>query len=521
MPSYIFKKNSYINAEEFINSFSPTSTATGYVFLAKNTEWGNESIPDDIDDSTENEKNVWNNMYFAKKITVQDVKFVAPKIDWTANTKYRQYDDRSAKIDLWSANTSQNLQPIYVMNSENNVYKCICNNVGSISTVEPTGKDLNANGNISTGDGYLWKYMYNIRASNKFLTQQWMPAPTNSNELEYSTSSLTAVDGELVKIAMTNNGSGYTNQNVFVSSFSSGCTTLTVLNTGTSNVFNIATNTTISGTGIISGSYIQTVDTSNSRIIISLPTNTSGGTTNAANVLFVQTRAVVEGDGTGALAQVNLSGNTVGKITVTNYGRNYSNALVRIYGTGSDAAARVVLPPKYGHSYNPAKEIGATNVMIATRIGEIDSTEGGILSSNTSFRQYGLLKDPHKYGELVPANNAVSNTTISQTTDVNLVSGDVFNLNEFVYQGSISSPTFSGFVHDQDTNTVRLTNVKGTSSVGVVLKGSETNLTGRIVISKIDPDLEPYTGDVLFVDNIVKIDRTEGQAENIKFVIKF
>jgi len=165
--------------------------------------------------------------------------------------------------------------------------------------------------------------------------------------------------------------------------------------------------------------------------------------------------------------------------------------------------------------------LGGSNVMISMRVGEVDATEGGVISTDTSFRQYGLLRDPYKYGQTSQANNTTSNTVISQTTNISLIAGSLYNLNEFVYQGVSSDPTFSGYVHAQTSNEIRLIKVKGTIAIGSPLKGTATNPTGRTVVTAVSPEFEPFTGDVLYVENITKTQRTEGQAESLKFVIRF
>ena len=161
--------------------------------------------------------------------------------------------------------------------------------------------------------------------------------------------------------------------------------------------------------------------------------------------------------------------------------------------------------------------------MVAMRIGEVDSTENGIISTDTTFRQYGLLRDPYKYGQTSSANSSSSNTVFSQTTDITLIAGSNYNLNEFVYQGaSVDTSTFSGYVNAYTTNVVRLTRTKGTVSLGgVSLKGTETNPVGRTVVSIKNPEFQPGTGDILYEENIVNVQRTDGQAESLKFVIRF
>ena len=159
--------------------------------------------------------------------------------------------------------------------------------------------------------------------------------------------------------------------------------------------------------------------------------------------------------------------------------------------------------------------------MIVSKIGEIDSTEGGIISANTSIRQYGLLRNPHKYNQDEPISYANANSVISQTTELTLIAGNEYNETELVYQGSLSNPSFSGFVNDQTPNEIYLTGVRGTVSLGTVLKGTSTNPTGRTVLNIQNPEFEPATGDVLYGENIIPIDREIGQSENIRFVVKF
>jgi hypothetical protein len=123
-----------------------------------------------------------------------------------------------------------------------------------------------------------------------------------------------------------------------------------------------------------------------------------------------------------------LSGNTIEKITLTTYGTNYTSANIVIYGTGTGASARAILSPKFGHGYNAAKQLGASNVMVAVRLGEIDSTEGGLISTDTTFRQYGLMRDPYKYGSNTVVSSTNANTVISQTTDLTIISGSNYEL---------------------------------------------------------------------------------------------
>jgi hypothetical protein len=518
--SYTSKKIRVAAANQFLKSFEPGAESdVNYVFIARHIPWPAEPSPELAKDTTYTEKDIWNSLIAAKKITSNDVELVIPRREWSANVYYRQFDDTITLDDLLTANASQNLYPIYVMNSERNVYKCLSNGASSLASEEPLGQNLGNNGNIVTSDGYVWKYLYNIDVGNVFLSNNWIPAPSSTEDLEYDGSPLTTVDGEITTIVVEDPGLGYVNSNVQVSPFATACTVLTV--SAAVDIPNtIFVNMGVSGNGIVSDTYITAVNPISRRINLSFSTISSGG--GSANLISISTRVVVQGDGESAFGTATLSNTAIQKITLSNYGSDYNWSNVTIYGTATGANvanARPIISPKFGHGFNSAKELGGHNVMIAVKIGEVDTTEGGILSANTSFRQYGLLKNPYKYGESAQVTYSNANTVITQTHDVTVAAGDAYSTNDFVYQGSISNPTFSAYVGTQTSNVINLTNVRGTISVGTVLRGTIT--TGRTVVSIVYPEFEPYTGDILYDENIEVVQRENGQAENIKFVVKF
>lgn len=513
MASFISKKLSFNTAEQFKELFSESNPTIGYIFIGNHLAWPDENVVPSIEDTVVQHKHIWDNIYAAKKITGNDVELVIPKNTWSANVKYRAFDDIIPQSVLLSANTEQNLFPCYIITSERNVYLCLSNNISANSTVEPTGDYNSANGFIRTADNYLWKYMYNVRPTNKFLANVWIPAPTSTSKLDYNVNPIGIIDGAIPEIIVTNAGSGYATSNINAFSFSAGTSQIHL-----ENITNVAANMSITGTGIAQLAYIQTINTTSNIVTISTSTIGSGGGT--GNVITVSTRTVISGDGFGCFAEVILNQGTIYKIKPIGYGSNYTHANVVIYGSGSNAAARTVIGPKFGHGYNPAKELGASNVMISTKIGQIDSTEGGLISTSTSFRQYGLMIEPYKYGTITPANTSTSNGVVSLTTNLTLVPGPLYELDEFVYQGSANNATFKGFVNHQTSNLVRLTKVSGTVILGGALIGANSS-TSRSVVRIDYPEFQPYSGDILYAENILKAQRAEGQAENIRFVVKF
>ena len=513
---YTSKKLSFNNAEQFKESFyEPEPATVGYVFLGNHVPYANESSPNSIVDSVSDEKSVWDNMYAAKRITGNDVELVIPRVNWTSNTKYKQYDDTISVDDLLTGNTTLNVKPMYVLTASRNVYKCLSNNASANSTVEPSGDFTTANGTISTADGYIWKYLYNVKPTNRFLTTDWIPAPISTNKLDYNVSETSPIEGEVTTIVVLNGGTGYAHPTINATAFGTGVTTITLANTT-----NVAANMIVTGTGIATGSLVTAVNAVTSVITIDTATNANGGGT-TANALSFLTRIYIQGDGASLEASANIVNSAISKVTVDVTGSGYSYANATIYGSGTGANTRVILPPKLGHGFNSAKELDATNVMVSERIGSVDSTENGLISTDTSFRQYGLLRDPYKYGNTSPVISSNAGTVISQTTNITLIAGTNFELNEFVYQGaSANSAYFYGFVNSQTANEVRLTKVRGTITVGGLLIGANSGVN-RTVVKLTNPEFQPYTGDILYAENIEKVTRADGQAENVKFVIRF
>jgi hypothetical protein len=533
--SYVSRKLKVVNTKAFRDSFKQVSPRQiAYVFLSKTSEYPDENVVTDLVDTVSQEKEIWDNMIGAKRIVPKDVEFVIPRIQWQRDVRYKQYDDKVPLEELLtiSKDGDEDVYPMYVINLEGDVYKCLCNNVNGKSQVEPIGRYTENDGFIQTetseGTCYLWKYMYNIKSTNKFLTDQWMPVPyieTNINYTDYDYNTDNLIDGSLNKIKVETSGSGYYHTTLNVETFSANSNTLIIsddIDLTTSNTINV--NMLISGTGILQNrTYITTIDPARPKtLILSQPTISSGGGNTTANLITVSTRVFIDGDGTETVTSVDLDANTSGikKINVTNAGINYTKANVIIYGSGTGATARAILPPKFGHGYNPAIEFGANNVMIVTRVGELDATEKESLPTNVTFRQYGLIVDPYKYSSNVRVTETTAPDSVRQTTDLELLSFSNFTIGEMVYQGSNTSFDFVGYVVQQDANTVKLNNVYKTPILGTLIIGSQSG-NQNLIVNYENPDLEPYAGDIVYGRNILKVQRSVSQSEEIKLVFQF
>jgi hypothetical protein len=206
MSSVFTKELSITNVESFKSSISDDKTRL-YFTYGKSTPWANESDPLQANTTVKAFNEIWNNMIGGKLITGNDIKNVIPRYDWKANTVYTAYDDT---YDILTSNSV-----FYVVTDEFNVYKCLSNNSGSISTVKPDS--VIQNNFFQTNDEYIWKYMYTISAAERlrFTTDEYIPVKTiteNDNSLQWNVQQA-AVDGSLSSIVVTNPGSGYLDVN--------------------------------------------------------------------------------------------------------------------------------------------------------------------------------------------------------------------------------------------------------------------------------------------------------------------
>ena len=182
-----------------------------YFFVGRTTEWGDEESPEDPVDSVRYASTSSRNMLFVKRIQSSDTVLMIPRINWASGTVYDQYDDKYGELDpddeVYTANSgaaSLKDAEFYVLTDDDHVYKCIFNNSNAQSTTKPTGTSTSA---IETADGYIWKFMFKVEASDetKFLTPEYIPV----RKLAGSGDPAFDVNGQIDTITITNAGSSY------------------------------------------------------------------------------------------------------------------------------------------------------------------------------------------------------------------------------------------------------------------------------------------------------------------------
>lgn len=174
MAAIITKDTRVHNAKQFVEAVGETANTTIYTFIGKPSAWANETSPDTPSDTFKSQIDIWENMTALKKVSDGDISLVIPRNAWKTGNVYYQFNDSVASNTLFDA-------PMVVINSNYQVYKCLSNNFGGASTVEPQGTGFAANNivkhDLISQDGYLWKYMYTITTPQwaKFGTSTFMP----------------------------------------------------------------------------------------------------------------------------------------------------------------------------------------------------------------------------------------------------------------------------------------------------------------------------------------------------------
>ena len=213
-----------LNAKNFVSGVQTTANSYyAWIGLPNATEissdWSDQ--PPTPKDNLDESNDYWDTMIAMKKIADADISQVVKKVTWTSGITYdmwRNDIDRdnpsqpSGSFDIYDAN-------YYVLNSDFRVYICLDNNAspennfqGGPSLDEPTFTDLGPGNLGSSGDGYIWKYLYTIKPSQavRFDTTDYIPVPdewqTNSTDLNVRDNAKTS--GQLKIIKIRNRGVG-------------------------------------------------------------------------------------------------------------------------------------------------------------------------------------------------------------------------------------------------------------------------------------------------------------------------
>ena len=497
-----------------------SSSSSYYAFLGLpnatdyQADW--DADPPAPKDSLDQSNDYWDTMLSLKKVNSGDISEVVRKVQWQSGTTYDMWrnditrtnpSQPSGAFDIYDSN-------FYVVNSEFKVYICLFNNAnpdnsfrGSPSLDEPNFTDLEPREAGSSGDGYIWKYLYSIKPNQivKFDSTNYMPVPSDW----YTNASYTAVrenastSGQIKTVTIRNRGVGLG-----------------------------PANTTYTGVPILGdGSGAECTVVINNDSKVESVTVSNGG-----------------------------SGYTFGTLDLSGGG---------IPSGTTDAVFDVIIPPPGGHGADIYRELGAYNVLVYARF-ENDTNNPDFIVGN-QFARVGLVENPTVYNsQTLLSANQVSAVYALKLVGAGYSSA-VFTPDSFVTQTVGLGSTSVGRVvsYDQVTGVLKYTqdrttagfNSDGTKNTNPVFgfeqlqftatpdtngnlniipsEGStltiDNNFTGNsITINTVTynlgqdftagisfPESQKYSGNIIYVDNRPSVTRSASQKEDVKVILQF
>ena len=508
LPSY--KKAIY---DEIIDNIS-TNTSHYYAFASNPIEVANVYAVSNDDYSTQF-KTDWQ-MIFGKKLSNNNIYPVIDKNMWTSSTIYDRYDNTSNT--LYTDNNFYVITTPSEQGGSYQVYKCIDNANGSLSTVNPSSFGTPTQPtSFTTSDNYKWRYITSISSAvyDMFSTNDYVPIYPNTS---IQTSALNKSGVEVVMIV--NSGIGY-------SSYTSGLvksnpnTTLIEIESTASSDNDFYTKNAI---------YIHDPNLGASQIfeVSGFVSNGTGkwiyldseaNTTNIRpnqSTYYISPKVVFDSDGVkpSAYSVVNTSTNSISSIVMLDTGSSISYSNVSIQSNtsyGSSSKLYAIVPPPGGHGADPASELNMRGLGISFSFSNNESNS--IITSNTVYNKIGLLKNPYSLNTNGTKGSRYYADTFSALMHAN--TSYTFNKGELIIgnsSGAKGTVVFSNSTH------VFVSGDKYFQD-GEYVANSSGSLVTTITINTLG---DIYTKDIrpLYVQNINNVNRSNTQTESFKLIIQ-
>ena len=498
----------------FIGLSNPAGTNT-LVGFGRTTDWDtNTPAPTD---SFSYRKHTTDTMMFGRKISSANIRRIIRRVDWVSGNKYEIYrDDYSANNP--SPNTKANSlydANYYVLNKDFKVYICIDNGssgtnpTGNVSQDEPTFTDLEPSKAGTSGDGYVWKYLFTISPSDiiKFDSTEFITVPNG-----WSTSTDTQIRN------VRENGDSDVNLNQIKHVY--------IENAGVGYKNGIGQEVDIIGDGTGAKARVDVV----SNVITDVSVSSGG------------------------------KGYSYALVDLTNISSNAVSTRAKLIP---------IIPPSKGHGHDIYTELGTDKVICYARFD--DTTKD--FPTDTTFAQIGIVKNPTKpsssdifTSDSYSSLQAIKFDTVNGTPKVGEEIEQVLTiapLNGKIARGYIAS-------FDKDTKVLKYfrdrslnfnqtfhnhTDYPGISTTGRiyqfesaatsnVVKGLESSFTGSVETSftgistlttgnklvnlganftagLADSEINKGSGEVIYLDNRPEITRSPRQKEDIKIILEF
>jgi hypothetical protein len=396
---YVIPNNYRLHvARQFIESVSEEANSAYYIFASKHIPFANSTIPQPYDTVKSLSTDLYRDMLFGKRLANNNFRLMVDRHDWVANTIFDIYDDQDINLPTKSFYAVVNAGSFY------HVWKCLDNNNGGYSTIEPNVADIDATDEVyETSDRYRWKYLYTISSTDvlNFATSDYFPVVANSTVQD------NAVDGAIDFVKVETAGEGYSNW--LVGTFSNsdirlnGNNLVYGLTQTASTVNDFYTDCVLyisSGTGV--GQYrdiLQYVVNATTKYVVvntgftTIPTNSSE--------YEIYPKIKITGESTESdiavgRAIINATGNVIARVEMLSRGAGYKYAVANVMTSNlvpivTNAAVRAVYSPAGGHGSDPAAELFSHRVCISAKFA---NNESNTIPVTNDINQIGLLRDP-------------------------------------------------------------------------------------------------------------------------------
>lgn len=409
MTKLITSEHKTFLASQFYEAIEEEANTSFYVYVGVH---GNVigDVPTPVDSVQDSIIDVYRNMMFGKRVSIDDVSLVVRYIPWESKVfaMYDSSDDELLEKDFYCVVDEGGLS---------HIYKCLDNNFGAVSTIEPVYTYVSAESNymFETSDGYVWKYMYSITSTDrkKFITQNYFPVVTNDNVADNS------VKGAIDVIRIEQNDLDIPGGGKKYDNYVTGIFTANQLRINGNNYLYAISNDNISFTeGFYTGCmiYLSGGDgVGQYKTITDYYHNANGNFIGIHSPFAIEPQngtefeiypeVLITGSGrqtvnAAARALVNATGsNSIYKIEILERGAdyNYISANVAANNVITDDIAFVaaelhpIYSPELGHGVDSAAELGAINLEISMKFS---NSESGTILTENRYQQIGLIKDP-------------------------------------------------------------------------------------------------------------------------------
>tara|TARA_B100000941_G_C28507674_1_gene558438 strand:- start:3665 stop:5047 length:1383 start_codon:yes stop_codon:yes gene_type:complete len=431
-----------------------------YVGLGRSEYWNAlDTVVTPVNTAKE-ERDFMAGLQSIKRLT--GVSHVIKRVNWVKGTIYHQWDDTKTSYT----------NDFYVLNDNFHVYICLRTGRNALgnevpSLIQPTNSN---NDPFQTSDGYVWKFLYTISEleARQFMTAAWMPTrvitatDSNSSGVEIKQKEIqdTAQPRRITSIVLVNKGTGY----------------------------NSAPSVSVVGV------------------------DARGNSLDSAQLGLTST---VDSQGRIAKIEFNTDSSTL------DYGLNeYANATITIGAPdsagGVQATARAVISPRAGFGANAMHDLQTSGFALHCKI---DGADDDFILGN-DFRQIGVIQRPKKMQ--AADSDFIGNTgLVLKHLKTNMPPNNVFSVDKLIVGASSGAKAYVDKV-DSDKIYYHQTDVTGFTLFqnGEVLTESNGTGNGTIDSARIDGEVLPYSGDLLYLNNRGAIERSTNQSEDIKIILQ-